>query len=196
MLYGVTSEMTSSNTSPKIEQDFGRPLPDFSLVLLDGSAEMSLQDFVAGKMGAVIVFWSSACTHCVRYDNYFNSFTALHPALGFAAIASRQNESLEQMTEQVKQRGLRFPILFDPGSLVARRWHAQQTPRCYLVNSGGRLAYRGAIDNFKVPSDSDYVPYLEPAIACYLSNKPIARAETASFGCAIETTYYCLPRQL
>ncbi len=188
--------MTSSNASPAAKQEFGQPLPDFSLALLDGSGERSLQDFLAGKRGAVLVFWSAVCTHCLRYDGYFNSFAALHPALGFAAIASRQGESSEQMLGAVRQRGLEFPILLDGEGQVARRWHAQQTPRCYLVTSDGRLAYRGAIDNFKLPSDRDYVAYLEPAIASYLAREEITRTETASFGCAIETAYYRLPRQL
>jgi thiol-disulfide isomerase/thioredoxin len=188
--------MTSSNSSPGAPQVFGQALPGFSLSLLDGTREETLQNLLTGKMGAVVVFWSSVCTHCLRYDSYFNSFAGLHPVLGFAAIASRHNESVEQMLAAVRMRGLRFSILLDPGSLVARQWHAQQTPRCYLVTSAGRLVYRGAIDNFKLPSDSDYVAYLEPAINSYLAQEKIARAETASFGCAIETTYYRLPRQL
>ena len=41
-----------------------------------------------------------------------------------------------------------------------------------------------------------YLEYLEPAIAQFLNGKPIARADTPSFGCAIETVYYQLPKQL
>ena len=58
------------------------------------------------------------------------------------------------------------------------------------------LLYRGAIDNFKFPEDSDYQAYLEPAIASFLAGQPIARQETASFGCAIQSVYYILPNPL
>ena len=94
------------------------------------------------------------------------------------------------------ERGLRFPILHDASSTVARAWYTQQTPRCFLVGPDLTLRYRGAIDNFKLPSDRERVDYLEPAIAAFLGGLPIARAETQSFGCAIQTVYYILPRQL
>lgn len=143
-----------------------------------------------------MIFWSGICAHCVRYDEYFNSFTESHPRLGFVAIASRYGETTEQMQAAVRQRRLRFPILVDRPGAVARQWHAQQTPRSYLVTPQARLVYRGAVDNFKIAADTDYVAYLEPAIASFLAGEPVARAETASFGCAIETVYYHLPRQL
>jgi peroxiredoxin len=177
-------------------QEFGRPLPDFSLPLLDGREERTLRDCLTGKMGGVIVFWSAICTHCRRYDEYFNAFAELHPQLGFAAIASRCGETPMQMQSAIRQRGLVFPVLRDQSGAVARRWHSQQTPRCYLLAPDGRLLYRGAIDNFKLRTDKEYVAFLEPAIGSYLAGQTIPRPETASFGCAIESTYYRLPRQL
>ena len=63
----------------------------------------------------------------------------------------------------------------------------------FLLDTGRRLLYRGAIDNFKFPGDPQHVDFLESAIAEFLSGKPITRQETASFGCAIQTVYYQLP---
>jgi hypothetical protein len=79
---------------------------------------------------------------------------------------------------------------------VARQWFTQQTPRAFLVDSQQRLLYRGAIDNFKFPEDPGYQAYLEPAIEAFLSDRPIKRTETASFGCAIQSVYYNLPKPL
>lgn len=177
-------------------QEFGQIVPGFSLPTLDGSGERSLKSYLDGKKGGVIVFWSGVCTHCIRYDPYFNSFTQSHPDLGFLAIASRLGESLEQMRAAVAERGLHFPILRDHSGEVARQYRSQQTPRCYLVDAGATLLYRGAIDNFKLPADNEYLAYLEPAIAQFRAGEPISRPETASFGCAIETIYYKLPKQL
>ena len=58
------------------------------------------------------------------------------------------------------------------------------------------LLYRGAVDNFKAPQDDQYLAYLEPALASFVTGRPIERPETASFGCAIQTVYYQLPQQL
>jgi hypothetical protein len=179
-----------------MSQQLGKPVADFTLRLLADGSEHTLLEYMGGKKGALAVFWSGVCTHCVRYDEYFNSFAGLHPELGFVAIASRHGETTEQMRAAVEQRRLRFPILLDPAGEIAARWNAQQTPRCYLVAGDRTLIYRGAIDNFKARGDSEYVAYLEPAIASFAAGEPVARPETASFGCAIQTVYYQLPRQL
>jgi peroxiredoxin len=188
--------MTTNSPSIEGKQDLGQPVPDFFLPSLDGEGNRSLQDYLAGKMGAVIVFWSAICTHCLRYDEYFSSFTQAHPRLGFLAIASRFGETPAQMRSAISQRRLRFPILVDQSAHVAREWRSQQTPRCYLINTDRRLLYRGAVDNFKHATDPEYVAYLEPAIRSFLRGDRIAKAETASFGCAIETVYYQLPKHL
>jgi len=177
-------------------QEFGHPVPEFALPLLEGSGIHTLHDFLIGKRGAVVVFWSAVCTHCRRYDNYFNAFAECHQGIGFVVVASRYGEKPEEMQDAVRLRRLLFPILLDQGGAIAGKWYSQQTPRCYLVAADGRLVYRGAVDNFKFPADQEYVTYLEPAIAAYLEGKTVVRPETASFGCAIETTYYHLPRQL
>src|SRR6266404_5682734 len=177
-------------------QHIGGLMSAFRLPLLDGSGERSLEDFLNDRRGALFVFWSGSCAHCVRYDAFFNQFAGRHPDLSFAGIASRINETTEQMISATRDRGLTFPILRDEGARIARLWFSQQTPRCYLLDPGGRLLYRGAIDNFRLPTDPDYIEYLEPAIAEFLKGEAISRADTPSFGCAIETVYYQLPKQL
>ena len=64
------------------------------------------------------------------------------------------------------------------------------------MDAGGKLRYRGAIDNFKYPDDPEHAPYLETAIAELIAGAPIRRAETPSFGCPIESVYYTMPRPL
>ena len=177
------------------KQLIGGIVPEVSLPLTSGGAG-SLQQFLDGKKGLVVVFWSETCSHCLRYDTYFNEFAQNHPELGLVAIACRQGETASQILATIAQRKLRFPILHDQDGRVARQWYTQQTPRVFLIDSDRRLLYRGAIDNFRYPSDPDYQAYLRPAIEAFLAGKPIARAETASFGCAVQSVYYQLPKPL
>jgi len=93
----------------------------------------------------------------------------------------------------VAQRSLRFLLLLDSDRQLAHRWQVEQTPRAFLLDPARRPVYRGAIDNFKYPEDPAYRAYLEPAIADLLADRPVARAETASFGCPIDAAYYDLP---
>jgi thiol-disulfide isomerase/thioredoxin len=177
------------------KQEIGAEVRGFALADLHGE-QCNLDQYLEGKKGAVVVFWSGDCAHCVRYDPYLNSFTERHPELALVAVASRHGETLEGIRVTVAARGLAFPILHDPSGAVARQWFTQQTPRVFLLDAHRVLLYRGAIDNYKYPQDPDYQPYLEPAIASFLAGEPVARPETASFGCAIQSVYYILPNPL
>jgi peroxiredoxin len=176
-------------------QDIGMIVDNFSLTAITGEAA-SLQTFLRGRKGAVVVFWSGVCSHCVRYDGYLNGFAKQHPNLGLVAIASRQGETPDQLRARARDRGLVFPILHDPGGRIARQWSTQQTPRVFLIDANRVLCYRGAIDNYKYPDDIEYAAYLEPVIKQFLSGEPLSRTETASYGCAIESVYYNFPKAL
>jgi peroxiredoxin len=176
-------------------QEIGGVVEDFSLRNIT-RGEQSLSTFLDGRKGAVVVFWSGICSHCVRYDPYLSAFEKEHPELGLVIIASRTGETIEQIRKTVSERRLTFPILHDPGGVVARQWFTQQTPRAFLVDADRTLRYRGAIDNYKFRNDPAHTPYLESAIADFEAGRPVRQSETASFGCAIESVYYILPSPL
>jgi thiol-disulfide isomerase/thioredoxin len=178
------------------KQRFGQALGDFSLQEVRTGKTLSLSQSLSGKKGAAVVFWSGVCSHCVRYDPYLTEFEKRHPELSLIAIASRHAETLESIRTTIGERGLNFPMVHDPGGKVAAEWCTQQTPRSFLMDAQRNLLYRGAIDNFKYPEDPEYVGYLEPAIEQFLKGEPITRTETASYGCAIQSVYYILPRAL
>ena len=177
------------------KQNFGEPLPDFSLIDMNGNP-VTLSQRIEGKKGAVVMFWSSTCSHCVRYDPVFNSFSQRHPELAFLILASRHGETADEVRNAAAERKLSFPLILDPNGKVAAQWHTQQTPRAFLMDSGRGLLYRGAVDNFKYPEDPEFIAYLEPAIAEFLAGNPVTRSETASYGCAIQSVYYVLPKAL
>jgi thiol-disulfide isomerase/thioredoxin len=178
------------------KQKFGEPLGDFMLEQVHDGAKLRLSDALNGKKGAVVVFWSSVCSHCIRYDPFLNSFGKRHPELSFVAVASRHGETMDEIRRAARERNISFPLVHDPGGKIAAAWYTQQTPRAFLMDADRRLLYRGAIDNFKYPEDPEFVAYLEPAISQFLKGEPIARSETASYGCAIQSVYYILPRAL
>jgi len=186
--------MTTQQTAPAT-QTIGGVVPEIELPFIGGGSR-TLSSFLEGKKGVVVVFWSETCSHCIRYDPYLNGFAERHPEIGMFAVASRQGETFDQVRSTAGKRKLTFPILHDEGGKVAREWFTQQTPRVFLIGADRRLLYRGAIDNFKYPEDVDHQAYLEPAIDSYLAGKVIERAETASFGCAIQSVYYILPKPL
>jgi peroxiredoxin len=186
--------MLSDASAPHV-QEMGGLAEDFTLPGVNGG-QIHLSALLDGKKGAVVVFWSGVCSHCIRYDGYLNSFAERHPGLALVVVASRAGETPEQIRKTMAERGIHFPIGHDQGGSVARRWSTEQTPRAFLINSGRVLLYRGAVDNFKYPGDPEYVAHLETAISEFLGGKPVQRAETSSFGCAIQSVYYTLPKHL
>jgi peroxiredoxin len=180
-------------------QEIGAAVDDFLLPAVQGPPQgnaQSLSAILRGKKGGVVVFWSGVCSHCTRYDNYFNCFEQRHPELALVVVASRHGETPEQIRKTAAERALTFPILHDEGGKIAREWCTQQTPRAFLIDGDRNLLYRGAIDNYKYPDDPLHVGYLEPAVTEFLSGQPVLRSETASFGCAIQSVYYILPIKL
>ena len=174
-------------------QAIGCEVPDFSLTDLEGVVR-SLRGELASHKAAVVVFWSCVCSHCLRYDELLRTFRARHPEIALLAVASRQQETADELRRAAAERKLAFPILIDPGGRLARQWFTEQTPRVFLITGNLRLQYRGAIDNFQLPGDPDYTAYLEPAISDLLAGRPIAQPDTASFGCAIQSVYYQLQK--
>ena len=195
MLHTASKEPMSAAPVAMPTQHIGETVPIFVLPDLRGT-QRTLPSFLEGKKGLVVVFWSETCSHCMRYDAYLNTFAARHPEIGLVAVASRHGEAAEQIRATAAARHLTFPILHDASGTVARQWFTQQTPRVFLLNPQLNLLYRGAIDNFKYPEDPDYQAYLEPAIDAFLAGRPIERVETASFGCAVQSVYYILPKPL
>ena len=182
-------------SSERVEQKIGSVLPDITLKTVTApEATWSLHERAARGTGALIVIWSSVCSHCARYDEYLNTFSERHPEIAIAGIASRQGETPDDVRKALAARNLTLPMLYDPGSAVARQLFTQQTPRVFLVDRQSVLVYRGAIDNFKYAEDDEYEAYLEPAVASLLAGEPVARADTPSFGCAIASVYYQIPR--
>ena len=187
--------MATESAGPKV-QEIGGEVLDFSLRGSAADVTRSLRGELAGQKAAVVVFWSCVCSHCLRYDEYLNAFRERHPDIALLAVASRQQETPDELRRAVRERKLTFPILIDPGGRLARQWFTEQTPRAFLIAADMRLQYRGAIDNFQFPGDPDYLAYLEPAIADLLAGRPIAQPDTASFGCAIQSVYYQLQKIL
>lgn len=168
---------------------------DFALPPVCGGSGR-LSQHLMSRQGAVVVFWSGVCSHCVRYDAYLNDFENRNPGIALLVVAAREHESQAQLLTALSQRTLQFPLLHDADRAVAHQWFVRQTPTAFLIDANRRVIYRGAIDNFKYSQDPDCEPYLDAAIEALLGGGSPTRPETATFGCPIESIYYTLPKPL
>ena len=177
------------------DSKYTNQVADFALPVVSGGTGR-LSEHLAGKRGALVVFWSGVCSHCVRYDGYLNEFETRYPELAALAVAAREHESRAQLQAIRSQRKLVFPLLHDADRALAHRWFVRQTPTAFLIAADREVIYRGAIDNFKYPRDPAYEPHLDRAIAAFLNGTRPERAETPTFGCPLESVHYNLPKPL
>ncbi len=155
-----------------------------------GTPSNSLEAALEGVSGALLIFWSSACSHCMRYDSFLRDLPERYPDIASTLVAARQGEHPEPLQRALTERALTLQLWLDPDGRLSGPLGVRQTPTALLVDSSRRLLYRGAIDNFRYPNDADYRPYLAPALDAFLAGEPIPREQTAAFGCPIASPYY------
>ena len=89
-----------------------------------------------------------------------------------------------------KNRFQHPPFYLDSNHRITNIINAEITPQCFLIDSLGKILYRGAIDNWVVElgRKKQYINehYLENAIEQYLNGDPIEISHTKAIGCIIQ----------
>jgi peroxiredoxin len=159
----------------------GETIPDFEATSLQGEP-VSLRAALETHKAVVVLFLSALCP----YAKYFAfHLRELHERYGprgvlFVGVDSNGWETKDEVAELAQQRGFAFPMIKDEGHKVADLLGARATPEAFLVDSEGRLRYRGWV---KSKQES---PDLQHALDAVLEGRPVRRSETKAFGCAVD----------
>jgi peroxiredoxin len=139
---------------PSIEEELGKPAPEFSLPGTDGRT-YSLAD-VSGPNGTVVVF---ICNHCPYVQASIarlveDANLLAKDGVKFVAIASNDVEAFPEdsfvnMKTFAEKHALPFPYLFDESQNVARAYGALCTPDYFGIDKDGSIEYRGRLDEGK-----------------------------------------------
>ena len=87
--------------------------------------------------------------------------------------------------------GFDYPVLQDPTGRVGRLYGAERTPYMYVIDTTGKLAYSGAIDNTRGgdPEDADPPPltnYVDNALRALLQDQQPDVTKTVPWGCTVK----------
>lgn len=165
-------------------------LPDVSLPDLDGRI-IRLVDLAAGRP-LVVVF---ACNHCpyVQWvESGLGAVAKRRSEAAWVAISSNDIDAYPQdgpdgMREQAARADWTFPYLVDATQDVARTFGAVCTPDFFVFDAGGRLVYRGAMDDARPQQDWPVDgKYLEMALDAADAGGVIAGLGRASMGCSMK----------
>lgn len=168
----------------------GSKLPQFQLNDLKGT-EFSSPQFV-GKP-TVIFFFGVECPIVKLYMADFpkQPEDPAYQDLNWVGINSNRQDSLERIQKFARETDLeKLPVILlkDPANRVADLLDAKRTPEVYLFDAGGKLVYRGAVDDRYHYGQQRAEPqsrFLVDAIESLLQQQPIATETTEAVGCLI-----------
>ena len=86
------------------------------------------------------------------------------------------------------QLKLKHKILDDHDGKVGKLFKARSTPHIFIIDTAGKLAYQGAIDNdsYGDKAKGDVVNYVNVVVDELLAGKKPSVAETTPYGCSVK----------
>jgi thiol-disulfide isomerase/thioredoxin len=178
----------------------GEKAPDFDLPGVDGRRH-SLKDFASAPL-LVVVFTANHCPTAQAYEERIQALEADYRPKGVALVAISPNDpkavrldelgytdlsdSLEEMSVRARERGFKFPYLYDGETqAVARLYGPQATPHVFVFDKERRLRFRGRIDDKENPAQAS-TRETRDAIEALLAGRPVPVEKTKVFGCSIK----------
>ena len=140
---------------------------------------------------SVVVFYSSECPISNAYSPTLNQIVDAFPAksLKFTGLCVDFDLSDEDISAHAKDFGLKFPVARDRRGAIAARLGARVTPEAFVIDSKGRVRYRGRIDDQFAGrgkrNANSTTRELHDAIAAVLAGREVAREHVEAVGCPI-----------
>jgi peroxiredoxin len=167
----------------------GDPVPDFILPDTSG-ADVPLRH--GGARATVVVFTCNHCPYALAWHGRINAVARDYAGRGVRTLQICPNDanrygrdSLEAMQARVEAGEFVGPYLQDATQEVARAWGARVTPDVFVVDGGGRLAYRRAPDADHGDESLD-AGWLRAALDAVLAGEPAAEPLTEPVGCSVK----------
>ena len=167
---------------------------DFKLMNIDGNM-VSLADFKNAK-GFIVIFTCNTCPVSVANEDRIIALHEKYVDLGYPVIAINPNnpetsegDSFDLMKVRAKEKGFKFPYLFDDGQKVYPKYGASKTPHVYILNkedNGLVVKYIGSIDDSARNAGAVKTKYAENAVDALIKGSPIDVASTKAIGCSIK----------
>jgi peroxiredoxin len=178
------------------ETEVGKTAPNFTLPDTNGK-KVSLANF-KGKY-VVLEWYNPDCPFVGKHYKSGNmqglqkEFTSKGVAwitIDSSAPGEEGNYPPDKLNEISARDGTaRTALLVDPDGKVGRMYGAKTTPDMYVINPGGILVYKGAIDSKRSTDPADVktaTNYVKSALEEVMTGKPIATTATQPYGCSVK----------
>ncbi len=170
--------------------DAAQPVPVKDISLQDFRGKTwSLADVKEQKI-LVLAFLGCECPLAGQYAETLRTIVEKHGKDGVAVwgIFSNQQDAPSELAQFAKAHRLEYPLLKDPGNVLADQLKATRTPEIVVLDAERVVRYQGRIDDQftygKVRPKAEH-DYLGDVIAALLSGKQPAIAHAEPVGCLI-----------
>ncbi len=172
----------------------GKAAPDFAFTDIAGKSH-KLSDF---KGRTVVLEWvNPECPIAKKHYESGNMKSTQQAALADGAVwisinsagyeGAQGNYDNAEAAAWLKKMGFQ-PTAYvrDLDGKIGHLYHATNTPHMFVINKEGVLVYQGAIDSGDGSDIATAKNYVKAALAALKAGKPIEKAATKAYGCAIK----------
>lgn len=193
-LFGAALLALSTGAAAALQ--IGQPAPAFTGIDTNGKPH-ALSDFL-GKV--VVLEWTNHdCPYVRKHYDAGNMQAQQREATAdgvvwLSVISSAPGKqghiSPEKADELTASRDATpTAVLIDEGGEIGRAYKARTTPHMYVIDTEGKLAYMGGIDNIPSASSADIdkaTQFVPAALAQVMNGKPADPSVTRPYGCSVK----------
>ena len=143
----------------------------------------------AGRVATVLVFTTTDCPISNRYAPEIQGLAArfAKQGIGFTLVYPVGTATTAVIRDHLKQYGYPMAAVRDSAQELVRHTGVQVTPEVAVIGAGGRVLYKGRIDDRYIELGKDRLQptdrTLERALDAIVQGKPVAVRETRAVGC-------------
>lgn len=161
-----------------------------ALSLKDAQGGLHSLDDWKDRKAIVVIFLGTDCPLAKLYGPKLAAMAERYKdkMVQFVAVDSNQQDTLAAIAHYVRLHKITFPVLKDPGNVVADLFAAVRTPEVFVLDENRTVRYRGRIDDqFGVgyAKSSAKQHTLEDALEDVLAGRAVRVAATEAVGCRI-----------
>lgn len=163
----------------------GDTAPEFTLMDTAGN-KVSLSD---SKGKIVVLEWLNPdCPYVKRHyeAGTMKNLATAHDGVVWLTINSTHYMDAAANAKFKADHDLPYTILVDQDGTVGKLYGAATTPHMYIIDTDGKIAYMGAIDDDPRGSSDAPMNYVDAALGELEAGEAVTTADTKPYGCSVK----------